>query len=59
MSEQFRIAFAEDKTILSIIQQEEDKDEEGSKRVGMQLDAAVGFFRYMVNQRIKDEAVSA
>jgi hypothetical protein len=57
MSEQFRIAFAEDKTILSIIHQEED--EEGSKRVGMQLDAAVVFFRYMVNQRIKDEAVSA
>ena len=59
ISEQFRIAFAEDKTILSMIQQEEDKDEEGTKRVGMELDASAGLFRHMVNQRIKDEAVSA
>ena len=41
-----------------MIQQEEDKDEEGTKRVGMELDASAGLFRYMVNQRIKDEAVS-
>ena len=42
-----------------MIQQEENKDEEGTKRVGMKLDAAPGLFRYMVNQQIKDEAVSA
>lgn len=53
------VAFVEDKTILSMIQQEKDKDEEGTKRVGMKLDASAGLFRHMVNQRIEDEAVPA
>jgi vanillate O-demethylase monooxygenase subunit len=58
ISEQFRIAFAEDKYILSLIQREEENDE-GTKRVGLELDASTGLFRHMVNQRIKDEALSA
>ena len=58
ISEQFRIAFAEDKYILSLIQREEENDE-GTKRVGLELDASTGLFRHMVNQRIKDESLSA
>ncbi|NKB21896.1 MAG: Rieske 2Fe-2S domain-containing protein [Alphaproteobacteria bacterium] len=58
ISEQFRIAFAEDKTILSMIQREEDKDDQ-TTRVGLELDASAGLFRHMVNQRIRDETTSA
>ena len=55
ISEQFRIAFEEDKVILGMIQKEEERGQ-GSKRVGLELDASAGLFRHMVSQRIKEEA---
>jgi vanillate O-demethylase monooxygenase subunit len=58
ISEQFRIAFAEDKVILEDIQREEDRfaSEMASKsRVGLELDASAGLFRLMVNRRIREE----
>jgi vanillate O-demethylase monooxygenase subunit len=57
ISEQFRIAFAEDKLVLEAIQVEEDA---GLRvpRVGLELDASAGLFRRMVAQRIRAEAMS-
>jgi len=54
ISEQFRIAFKEDKTILSMIQKEEEKID-NQKKLGLDLDASAGLFRHMVDQKIKEE----
>ena len=59
ISEQFRIAFAEDKVVLEQIQIEEEafaRRTDRVKRVGLELDASAGLFRSMVSQRIKAEA---
>ncbi len=61
ISDQFRIAFAEDKVILENIQIEEERfaaEDNGVKRVGLNLDASAGLFRHMVTQRIRDEGAS-
>jgi phenylpropionate dioxygenase-like ring-hydroxylating dioxygenase large terminal subunit len=58
ISDQFRIAFAEDKVVLERIQIEEEEfanRTDGAKRIGLELDASAGLFRRLVNQRIKDE----
>lgn len=58
ISDQFRIAFAEDKIVLEQIQVEEERfarENTGQRRVGLDLDASAGLFRHMVNQRIRDE----
>ena len=55
ISEQFRIAFAEDKVVLEAIQREEEKFERG-RRVGLDLDAPAGLFRRKIDQRIRAEA---
>lgn len=60
ISEQFRIAFAEDKVILEDVQKEEERvaaEESGFRRVGLDLDASAGLFRHLVTQQIRDEAV--
>ena len=54
ISEQFRIAFAEDKVILEDIQREEDRFE-GGPRLGLDLDASAALFRRKINQRIQAE----
>ncbi|MBT5048191.1 MAG: aromatic ring-hydroxylating dioxygenase subunit alpha [Rhodospirillaceae bacterium] len=56
ISEQFRIAFAEDKVILENIQIEEERfaeEADGTKRIGLDLDASAGLFRHLVTQRIR------
>jgi vanillate O-demethylase monooxygenase subunit len=61
ISDQFRIAFAEDKVVLEQIQIEEEdfaRRADGAKRIGLELDASSGLFRRMVNQRIKDERMA-
>ena len=55
ISEQFRVAFAEDKVVLEDIQREEDRYE-GGPRVGLDLDASAALFRHKINQRIRVEA---
>ena len=58
ISDQFRIAFAEDKVVLENIQEEEERfaaEEKGTTRVGLDLDASAGLFRHMVDRRIRDE----
>ncbi len=55
ISDQFRIAFAEDKTVLEAIQREEDKFE-GGTRVGLGLDAPAALFRRKIDQRVRAEA---
>jgi len=55
ISEQFRIAFAEDKVVLEDIQREEDRFE-GGIRVGLDLDASAALFRRKIDQTIKAEA---
>jgi vanillate O-demethylase monooxygenase subunit len=57
ISDQFRIAFAEDKVVLEAIQTEEERH--GTRgRVGLDLDGSAGLFRRMVTERIRDEAVA-
>lgn len=54
ISDQFRIAFAEDKVILQAIQAEEQAH--GTRgRIGLDLDASAGLFRRLVRNRIRDE----
>jgi vanillate O-demethylase monooxygenase subunit len=54
ISDQFRIAFAEDKIILEAIQTEEERHgTEG--RVGLDLDGPAGLFRHLVGRRIRAE----
>ena len=62
ISDQFRIAFAEDKVILEDVQIEEERVENegnGFRRVGLDLDASAGLFRHKVNRRIRDEVTAA
>ena len=54
ISDQFRIAFAEDKVVLEAIQIEEESHE-GGPRVGLDLDASAGLFRHLIDQRIREE----
>lgn len=54
ISDQFRIAFAEDKVVLEDIQREEERFD-GGPRVGLDLDASAGLFRHMVGQRLREE----
>ena len=55
ISEQFRIAFAEDKAVLEAIQREEEQFE-GGTRVGLDLDAPAALFRRKIDLRIREEA---
>ena len=55
ISEQFRIAFAEDKEILEAIQQQEDRHS-GRGKIGLDLDASAGLFRRMIDRTIRAEA---
>ena len=55
ISEQFRIAFAEDKIILEAIQTEEERHGGAGGRVGLELDGAAGMFRHKVSRRVRDE----
>jgi phenylpropionate dioxygenase-like ring-hydroxylating dioxygenase large terminal subunit len=55
ISEQFRIAFAEDKEILQAVQAEEDRHA-GRRKVGLDLDASAGLFRHKVNRLLRTEA---
>jgi vanillate O-demethylase monooxygenase subunit len=57
ISDQFRIAFAEDKLVLEAIQHEEEA-ERRIPRVGLELDASAGLFRRMVAQRVRAEAMA-
>ena len=62
ISDQFRIAFAEDKVVLEQIQIEEEdfaRRTDGAKRVGLGLDASAGLFRRLVAQRIREEGANA
>lgn len=54
ISEQFRIAFAEDKDILQAVQAEEGRHE-GRSKVGLDLDASAGLFRLKVNRLLRAE----
>ena len=54
ISEQFRIAFAEDKEILQAVQGEENRHE-GRFKVGLDLDASAGLFRRKINQLVRAE----
>ncbi len=55
ISDQFRVAFAEDKVLLEAIQIEEERH--GTRgRVGLDLDGSAGLFRRMVDERIREEA---
>lgn len=55
ISEQFRVAFAEDKEILEAIQDEEDRHP-GRPRTGLDLDASAGLFRRGVDRLLRSEA---
>jgi vanillate O-demethylase monooxygenase subunit len=62
ISDQFRIAFAEDKVVLEQIQIEEQnfaRRTDGAKRVGLDLDASAGLFRHLVTQRIREENLAS
>ncbi len=55
ISDQFRIAFAEDKEILQAVQAEEDRHA-GRAKVGLDLDASAGLFRLKINRLLRAEA---
>jgi len=55
ISEQFRIAFAEDKEVLEAIQHEEEAYE-GGPRAGLDIDAPAALFRRKIDRRIRAEA---
>ena len=57
ISEQFRIAFAEDKEILQAVQAEETRHE-GRGKIGLELDASAGLFRLKIN-RLMNAEISA
>lgn len=57
ISEQFRIAFAEDKDILQAVQTEEERHA-GRGKVGLDLDASAGLFRHKVARLVRAEARS-
>jgi len=54
ISEQFRIAFAEDKDILQAVQAEETRHE-GRSKIGLDLDASAGLFRLKINRLLRAE----
>ena len=58
ISEQFRIAFAEDKVILQAIQHEEERHGTDG-RAGLDIDAAPGLFRRMVSTAMRVEQQAA
>lgn len=55
ISEQFRVAFAEDKEILEAIQEEEERHPRRS-RTGLDLDASAGLFRRRIDRLVRAEA---
>jgi vanillate O-demethylase monooxygenase subunit len=55
ISEQFRIAFAEDKEILQAVQEEEDRHK-GRVKIGLDLDASAGLFRLKIKRLLRAEA---
>ncbi len=55
ISDQFRIAFAEDKEILQAVQVQEEQHV-GREKVGLDLDASAGLFRHKVNRLLREEA---
>ena len=55
ISDQFRIAFAEDKVVLEAIQIEEEKALGTRGRIGLELDAPAGLFRRLIRTGIRDE----
>ena len=57
ISEQFRIAFAEDKEILQAVQVEESRND-GRAKIGLDLDASAGLFRLKVNRMIRAEQLA-
>ena len=57
ISEQFRIAFAEDKEILQAVQAEESRND-GRAKTGLDLDASAGLFRLKVNRMIHAEQLA-
>ena len=58
ISDQFRMAFAEDKAVLEAIQIEEERHCTKG-RVGLDLDGSAGLFRRMVVERIRNEALAS
>ncbi|MEC7463699.1 MAG: aromatic ring-hydroxylating dioxygenase subunit alpha [Pseudomonadota bacterium] len=54
ISEQFRIAFGEDKEILEAVQCEEIRNN-GRKKIGLDLDASAGLFRSKINRLLRAE----
>ena len=54
ISEQFRIAFAEDKELLEAVQKEETRYENRSK-IGLELDASAGLFRLKIKRLLQAE----
>jgi hypothetical protein len=58
ISDQFRIAFAEDKEILQAVQAEEDRYADRVK-IGLDLDASAGLFRLKINRLLRAEAQAA
>ena len=54
ISEQFRIAFAEDKDVLQAVQAEETRHE-GRTKIGLDLDASAGLFRLKLNRLLRAE----
>ncbi len=58
ISDQFRIAFAEDKEILQAVQAEEDRHADRVK-IGLDLDASAGLFRLKINRLLRAEAQAA
>ena len=56
ISEQFRIAFGEDKEILEAVQCEEIRNN-GRKRVGLELDASAGLFRSKIDRILRAETL--
>lgn len=55
ISDQFRIAFAEDKVVLEAIQIEERRTHAARGRVGLELDAPAGLFRRLIQNSIREE----
>jgi phenylpropionate dioxygenase-like ring-hydroxylating dioxygenase large terminal subunit len=58
ISDQFRIAFAEDKEILQAVQTEEERHE-GRAKIGLDLDSSAGLFRLKINRLMRAEAAEA
>ncbi len=57
ISDQFRIAFAEDKEILQAVQEEETRHE-GRFKIGLDLDESAGLFRLKINRILRGETLA-